>query len=186
MTISKFKRIYEPDAKAIPLTSILIKEKIHLKGLEKKAKIPTVDEPLCIVRKINENEYVLVTGFRDYMNAKSKELNEISVIIVPDKTRRRFLKSLDMTFEMVETTSLSAPSSWGLPSPEKIKYCIDKYRNQGVFGKRIAVTSKGKILDGYSAVCAARQLGLTKIPVCVFSERRWNFLNCSYNSKKST
>lgn len=186
MTISNFKRTYSTDGKSIPLNSIVLTEEIHLKGLEKEINISPVDSPLCIVRKISDNEYALVTGFRDFISAKSKGLPTISAIIVPDKNRRSFLKSLDMTFEIVETSSLFSPPNWHLPSPIKIKACINKYYNQGILGKKIAVTPKGKILDGYSGVCAARELRLEKIPVYVFSESRWKYLNRSQKVKKST
>lgn len=186
MTISNFKRIYNAGAKNISLSKIMLTEKIHFKGIEKSPKIPLVYSPLCIVRKISDNEYALVTGFRDFISAKAKGLPTISAIIVPDENRHRFLKSLDMTFEMVKTSSLFPSPDWTTPSPAKTKACIDKYRNQGILGKRIAVTPKGKILDGYSAVCAARELGLEKIPVYVFSERRWKYLNRSQKVQKST
>lgn len=186
MTISNYKRVYGENAKSIPITSIVFTEKIHLDGIEKGKKIRPVENPLCIVRKIDNERYSLVVGFADLITAINEGLSEIPAIIVPDKDRENFLNSLDNTYEILSTSSLLDPHGWTYPSSSKIKDCMNKYNSLGIFGKSIVADPTGKILDGYSAVCAARLLGIEKIPVYVIKESRWKFMIKHKKSNKST
>ena len=63
---------------------------------------------------------------------------------------------------------------------------MNKYNSLGIFGKPIVADPTGKILDGYSAVCAARLLGIEKIPVYVIKESRWKFMIKHKKSNKTT
>lgn len=187
MTIKKFRETYKDSAVMIPLSAIKLTEHCHIKAVEKEHKISKINtEPLCIVRHggaSNENpEYNLVIGYRDYMTAKSNGANEIKAIVVPDRSRGAFIKSLKNTFEIWNTADVHEPKGWTPPKPEKVRACREMYENTGTFGKRIIISPNGTIVDGYAAVCAARLLGMEKIPVYILPVRCKN--NPSKNRKK--
>lgn len=184
MTITKFRTLNKENASPLPINSIVFTEKCHKKALERNDKAtPLTTEPLCIVRKISDTEYSLITGYRDYMTAKNSGSNTVKAIVVPDQSRSAFMDSLKNTFELWNTANIHEPSGWKKtsPRPEKVNTCMEHYRNTGTFGKQIIVSPKGTILDGYAAVCAARRLGVEKIPVYV---RKRIETNNSKNRKK--
>ncbi len=161
----------------VKLSQIALEEKCHKKAFEN-GKLPDrlASNPLCIVRRdynSTEKPYVLVTGWASYMTALLNEQDYIKAIVVSDKSRKDFLRGLDFTFEMWETSRIKPPKDWTAPSPSKIKDCVSRYKAVGVFGKPVFISPKGTILDGYSAVAAAKVLGLEKIPVNVMEPTRW-------------
>lgn len=187
MTITKFREIYKNNAVTLPLSKIHLTEHCHKKAAEIEAKIsPLNTEPMCIVRHGSGSdknpEYNLVIGYRDYMTAKVSGAVEIKAIIVPDKTRNAFLRSLNNTFETRNTADVQAPKSWTYPKAEKVRACQQLYEHTGTFGKKIIISPDGTILDGYAAVCAARLLGVEKIPVYILPMGRWKKI--SKNRKK--
>lgn len=187
MTITNFREIHKSDAATLPLSKIHLTEHCHLNAVKNEAKLSALsNEPLCIVRRgsgSDENpEYNLVIGYRDYMTAKSNGANEIKAIVVPDRSRGAFIKSLKNTFEIWNTADVHEPKGWTPPNPEKIRACREMYENTRTFGKRIIISSNGTIIDGYAAVCAARLLGVEKLPVYILPVRCKN--NPSKNRKK--
>ena len=179
MTISGFKEKYGNNAKLIPTDSIVLTEECHKKAVADKDEIHSVSSPICIVRDIGNGFYSLLVGFSPYMTAINSSSPQILAIIVQDKDRKSFLLSLALTPEFASLSFLRAPRRWTTPSPEKIHSCVEKYQNIGVFGKRIIISPTGTIIDGYSAVCAAKQLKLERVPVHIISNNMKKFLKGS-------
>lgn len=177
MTITKFRETNKDRAVTLPLSIINLTETCHKKALEKNSKVSKLTaEPMCIVRENEDGTYDLIIGYRDYITAKNSEAEEVKAIIIPDKSRNRFLKSLDMTFEMYEVEKIHPPKGWIPPATEKIQSCKESYELTGTFGKPIVISPDGTILDGYAAVCAAQAVRAKKIPVYILSTQRWNKL----------
>lgn len=179
MTITTFRKTYAGNAVSVPLDKIFLTEDIHK---ENKNVENLNSEPMCVVRKIDDGMYSLVIGYRDYMIAKRNGNTSIKAIIVPDKSRVDFLHSLDITPEFWDTSTLHEPKDWTYPAVDKIRSCQQNFNAIGIFGKSVVITPTGKILDGYSAVCAARLLGVNKIPVYVINESHWKIIK--KNNKK--
>ena len=163
----------------LPLSKIHLTEHCHIKAVKKQAKISTLHtEPVCIVRRGSGSdekpEYNLVVGYRDYMTAKANGADEVKAIIVDVKSRRDFLKKLNIRIELWNTSDVHEPNGWTSPRPEKILNCRKNYEVTGTFGKAIVVSPNGTILDGYAAVCAAREMEIPKIPVYVVTTHFWH------------
>lgn len=174
MTITTFRRTYAGNAVSVPLEKIVLTEEIHKENKE----VGNLNsEPMCVVRKTDEGTYSLIIGYRDYMISKRSGAEFIKAIIVPDKSRDDFLHSLDITPELWNTSSIHEPKSWTYPSVDKVRDCQRNFNVTGTFNKSVVITPTGKILDGYSAVCAARLLGVNKIPVYVINESHWKKIN---------
>ena len=177
MTITKFRETHKSDAVTLPLSKIHLTEPCHLNAAKNEVHLSALStEPMCIVRRgsgSDENsEYNLVIGYRDYMTAKFNGANEIKAIVVPDRSRGAFIKSLKNTFEIWNITDVHEPKGWTSPNPEKVQACREMYENTGTFGKRIIISPNGTIMDGYAAVCAARLLSVEKIPVYILPKYR--------------
>ena len=169
MTITKFREINKNNAIPLPLSEIRLTEPCHQKAERKNAKISAIStEPMCIVRKIEDGTYALIIGYRDYITAKNNGAAEVKAIVVPDISRRAFIKSLANTFEIWNTADVRDPDGWTPPSGAKVHTCQQMYENTGTFGKRIILSPTGVVLDGYAAVYAARLLGVEKIPVYIY------------------
>ena len=172
MRISEFRRIHKNEAVSIPLSKISLTENCHIKGIQNNHAISKLQsEPLCIVRKntlFNENsDYSLVVGYRDYITAKNSGAEEIKAIIVGVESRKGFYVALDQIKEMWELADIHEPGKWKTPNPNKVGFCEKNYRESGSLGKDIVISADGTVIDGYSAVCAARNMGLKTVPVCV-------------------
>lgn len=178
MTITKFRETYKDRAVSIPIGKIMLAEQCHIKAEQNKHKVSDLNrEPMCVVRKIENTganpEYALVIGYRDYITATRSGAEKINAIVIHGKSRKEFLKTLSDTPELWNTADVHEPKNWTNPNPEKISNCVKNYEKLGTFGKGIVVSPNGTILDGYSAVCAARLLGVEKIPVYVIAIQCW-------------
>lgn len=187
MTITKFRETYKDRAVSIPIGKINLAEQCHIKAEQNKHKVSDLNrEPTCVVRKIENTganpEYALVIGYRDYITALNGGAEEIKAIIVLDKSRKKFLETLNNTPELCNTADIHEPKGWTSPNPQKISNCIRNFEVTGTFGKGIVTSPNGTILDGYAAVCAARVLGVEKIPVYILS--KYDKSNCSEKWKK--
>lgn len=179
MTIAKFRQIHRGNEITLPLPRIKLAEHYHTQAATRGCEITELHrEPVCIVRCINKTkgapQYALVTGYRDYMTAKANGADEVKAIIVDVKSRRDFLKKLNTRIELWNTTDVHEPNGWTSPRPEKILNCRKNYEVTGTFGKAIVVSPNGTILDGYAAVCAAREMEIPKIPVYVATPNFWH------------
>ncbi len=178
MTITKFRETYKDGAVSIPIGKINLAEQCHIKAEQNKHKVSDLNrEPMCVVRRIENTganpEYALVIGYRDYITALNNGAEEIKAIIVFDESRKKFLETLNNTPELCNTADIHEPKGWTSPNPQKISNCIKNFEVTGTFGKGIIVSPDGTILDGYAAVCAARHLGVEKVPVYVMTIHSW-------------
>lgn len=186
MTITKFRETHKADAVLLSLSKIHLFENCHRKAEKKGHRISELHtEPMCVVHGDGNGEYNLIIGYRDYMKAKKNDTDEVKAIIVPDESRKDFLKSLLHTFEMWDTSAVHEPKDWTYPNPEKVRACQKLYENTGTFGKKIIISPNGTILDGYTAVCAARLLGVKRIPVYIYTMYNWKKIHKKKISKTS-
>ncbi len=185
MTITNFREVYKDRAVSLKLDSIILTEHCHKKALEKNSKISKLKrEPLCIVHENDSGTYNLIVGYRDYITAKNNGAQEVSAIIVPDNSRKNFLESLNLTVEICEIDKIHPPKSWTPPNPQKIRDCLTNYDTTGTFGKSVVISPDGTILDGYSAVEAARLLKLRTIPVHIVTTAHWAKLNRKHTKSR--
>lgn len=182
MTVSTFRKNNSVNAVTIPLSKVSLVMPCHLKAVENGDKVSTLlNEPMVIVHKVKskgEETYNLIMGYRDYITAKNNEQDTVKAILVTSKTRASFNRKLCSTVETVDTSTLYPPDHWTAPNEEKVKACINAYNETGSFGKKVIVSPKGKILDGYAAVCAAKVLKVEKIKAHIIPE------NFFYQKKK--
>lgn len=174
MTVSQFRTLSRDNTITIPLSSVRLAEPCHCKAFQKDVGISTLkNEPTLIVRHSGDT-YTLVVGYRDYITAKNNAAETVKAVVVPDKSRNAFLRSLLHTFEMWNTADVHEPKEWEStpPSREKVHACVEKYEKTGTFGKKIKVLPDGTVVDGYAALCAARLLNVEKIPVYVMPKIR--------------
>lgn len=173
MLIQDFRSNHKADLQKLPMSDIVLTEKVHIRGLKRGNKPVTIPEiPIVIVRR-EEGKYALIAGYRDYVTALDNHEQEIFGIIVPDKSRSDFFKSLASSSEIIKVKDLKVPKGWTKPRPEKVKACVDYYNNVGVFGKNVIVDENYEILDGYAAVVAAQRLGVETISTIVVERARW-------------
>lgn len=174
MTVSTFRKNNVGKAIPIPLSKVNLVMPCHLKAMKNGDKVSTpLNEPTVIVHKIQRKgteEYNLIMGYRDYITAKNNEQDTVKAILVTSKTRASFNRKLCSTVETVDTSTLYPPDHWTAPNEEKVKVCINAYNETGSFGKKVIVSPKGKILDGYAAVCAAKVLKVGKIDAHIIPE----------------
>lgn len=175
MTVTKFRETYKDRAVSIPINKINLAEHCHIKAEQNKHKVSDLNrEPMCVVRKIENTganpEYALVIGYRDYITTTRSGVEEVKAIIVLDESRKKFLETLNNTPELCNTADIHEPKGWTSPNPQKISNCIRNFEATGTFGKGIVISPNGTILDGYAEVCAARVLGVEKIPAYMLSK----------------
>lgn len=166
MNITDFRTAHRSEIQTVPFESIYLTENTHVKGLlNGHAANKQLTDPVMIVRQVDEHRYALVLGYCAYITALTNHSAEVNVIVVPDKSRKEFLKRLETI--TVKTSDIKVPKNWEQtpPSPEKINACIEHYKSEGNFGKDIVVNEQNKLLDGYAAVIAAQRLGVEEIAV---------------------
>ena len=147
-------------AETIPLSTVLLVEKIHKKIPQEALKGNS--DPLILVRK-TKGGYALVTGWRDYWRAKQSGAETIKAIRVYQRDRSEFISAFKRRIPIEE---INIPSCFleHPPSENKVRNVIRYYRRNGVFDKPI-ILDKGNVLrNGYARYLAAVQMGLEEVP----------------------
>lgn len=176
MLIKDFRAVHSKDVCTIPFSNVFLTENIHIKGLTCGDTVNTqINNPILIVRRIDgeTDKYSLISGYNAFCMALMELSKEVNAIIVPDKSRKAFFKSLRNSPEMIEVSSLKSPRGWTPPRPEKVDKCIEHYNMTGTFGKMVVVDEHNEIIDGYAAVVAAQKLGVEKIFVLQMNRKEW-------------
>ena len=188
MYIKDFRAAHSEDVHTLSFSNIFLTENVHVKGLTRGDTVHTQNvDPILIVRKIDgENDkYALVSGYNGYITALMGHYQEVKAIIIPDKSRKAFFKSLMQSPEMFEVANIKTPKGWTPPRPEKVDKCIVHYNTVGTFGKNIVVDESNTVLDGYAAVVAAKQLNVKKVFVLRVSKKQWTKLHSKKKFKKN-
>ncbi len=176
MLIKDFRTAHSADICILPFSNIFLTENIHIKGLWHGNTVHTQsDDPVLIVRRIDgeTHRYALVSGYNGYITALMEHFKEVNAIIVTDKSRKAFFKSLRNSPEMVRISDIKVPRGWTSPRPEKVDKCIAHYNTTGTFGKNVIVDEHNEIIDGYAAVVAAGEVGVKIVPVLQVSRKEW-------------
>lgn len=183
MLIKDFRSAHSKDICTIPFSNVFLTENVHIKGLTCGDTVNTqINNPILIVRRIGgkTGKYSLVSGYNAFCMALMNHSQKVSVIIVPDKSRKAFFENLRNLPETVKVTSLKVPRGWTPPRSEKIDKCIETYNIIGTFGKKIIIDEHNEIIDGYAAVVAAQKLKVENISVLQMSREEW----AKYHPKK--
>ncbi len=176
MLIKDFRTAHSADICTLPFSNVFLTENIHIKGLTCGDTVHAQsDNPVLIVRRIEgaTDKYALVSGYNGYITALMGLFKEVNAIVVPDKSRKAFFKSLRNSPEMVPVSNIKVPRGWTPPRPEKVNKCITYYNATGMFGKNVIIDEHNEIIDGYAAVVAAQNLGVKKIAVLQMSRKEW-------------
>lgn len=146
----------------IPMENITLTEKIHNHG--KFTPTNKSSEDLIIaVRQIEQNKYSLVVGWAEYMEARSRGMENIKCVVTADnrsKFVRKNLKTYHIGKIKIPEEFVNHP-----PRPEKVQQKIDYYNEYGQFRRKLRIDRTGMLYDGYATYLASKQLGLTQVPV---------------------
>lgn len=149
----------------IPMKNIVLTEKIHNHGKF----TPTdksSDDLIIAVRPLDENNYSLVVGWAEYMEARNRVMENIKCVVTTDN-RYNFVRKNLKTYHIGK---IKIPDEFANhpPRPEKVQQKIDYYNEYGQFRRKLRIDKTGILYDGYATYLAAKQLGLTQVPVkCV-------------------
>lgn len=146
----------------IPMENITLTEEIHNHG--KFTPTNKSSEDLIIaVKPLDENKYALVVGWAEYMEARSREMKNIKCIVTTD-SRNSFVRKNLKTYN-IEKIKIPEEFANCPPRPEKVQQKIDYYNKYGQFKQKLYIDRRGMLYDGYATYLAAKQLGLTQVPV---------------------
>lgn len=162
MTISEFKKEYASQAVELFLDEIHLTDKVHQAGLY----IPNDKKPedlLIVVRETSNEEYVLVCGWADYMEASARHLEKIRCIVVDEKSRAAFMHRYNNKY--IKTAKIIIPECFAetIPSSEKVKAKVEYYEKHGKFQKPITISKNNILVDGYINYLIAKEKGIKKL-----------------------
>jgi hypothetical protein len=162
----------------IPLSSILLKEKMHITGdtttltvLADKLKNDGIKElnNVLLVRPNPFGGYYLVTGFKGYILAQKMGVEKVKVIVVwhnrtshINKVKRfKVLPNVLSVEQIVIDYKFKAVQ----PHPAKIQKAKSFYLSNNRFDKPVKLNIHNMLIDGYARYIAALELGLNEIEV---------------------
>lgn len=161
MTISEFKKEYASQAVELFLDEIKLTEKTHKSGLY----TPNNKKPedlLIVVRETPNEEYSLVCGWADYMEASARHLEKIRCIVTED-SRAVFMHRYNNKY--IKTAKIIIPECFAntVPSAEKVKAKMEYYEKHGRFEKPISISRDNILVDGYISYLIAKEKGIKKL-----------------------
>ena len=146
----------------IPMENITLTEKIHNHG--KFTPTNKSSENLIIaVKPLDENNYSLVVGWAEYMEARSRGMENIKCVVTNDN-RYNFVRKNLKTYNIGK---IKIPEEFANhpPRPEKVQQRIDYYNEYGQFKRKLRIDRTGMLYDGYATYLAAKLIGLKQVPV---------------------
>lgn len=180
MKLDTFINLNRSTAITISMSKIVLISNIHVKDIEKGKTITGEidDSAIILVKPLTSPrdgaEYMLVTGWKTYMIAKSKGISEIKAIVVP-YTRSKFNYYLSKKpVGVIDFNVITPPSErCTKPNPAKIEW-VKKQCNflgghtiDSPVGIKIDKNGVVKITDGYIRYLVAKELGITMLPFMV-------------------
>lgn len=160
----------------IELSKITLTEPIHIYSPANFSKqifrlqqlnIDVLKHPI-IIRKIDNDIYALVSGYKGYVIANALNHTLIPAIVV-EKSRRDFLRSIgQINPKYIEypVKYITLPNHFGRVSKEKIQKVLEFYREHDRLDKPICITKDGFLVDNYARyVVAVKILKLRKVPI---------------------
>lgn len=174
MAVSDYIRQHYSERVVIPMRKIKLTENIHKYGKYTIKGIPA-NKMTMIVRDLHDGTYGLVTGWRAYQECQASD-EGIGYCLVVKDSRFDFLGKYGETNKKVKNIKIPNGFRKSRISAEKVQ----KAKENAEIGefKPITLSRDGFVIDGYSRLVAAKELGIDKVPVV----RNW----CRTVARKST
>lgn len=166
MAVSNYINEHYSERVAIPMWKICLTEKIHQKGRYEVKGIPA-EKLTMIVRDLHDGTYGLVTGWRAYHECKAGH-SDVGYCIVVNEDRYSFIQKYGESDKKVKKIKVPGIFKKSPPSARKVRTAVEN-AEIGKF-EPIVLSKDGYVIDGYSRLLAAKQLGMESIPVI----RNWH------------
>lgn len=161
MAVSDYINQHYSERVVIPMRKIKLTENVHKKGNYTVKDIPA-DKMTMIVRDLHDGTYGLVTGWRAYQECRASDEGIAYCLVVKDN-RLDFLGKYGETDKKVKNIKIPNGFRKSHISAEKVQ----KAKENAEIGefKPITLSRDGFVIDGYSRLVAAKELGIDKVPV---------------------
>ncbi len=161
MAVSDYINQHYSERIVIPMRKITLVENIHKKGNYTVKGIPA-DKMTMIVRDLHNGTYGLVTGWRAYQECRASD-EGIGYCLVVKDSRLNFLGKYGEANKKVKNIKIPNGFRKSHISAEK----MEKAKENAEIGefKPITLSRDGFVIDGYSRLVAAKELGIDKVPV---------------------
>lgn len=173
--INNFRKENECNVQQISLSSIFLKENVHIKA----QKYVTLKHLVCkyiannkivfhpmVVYENNNDTYNLVLGYKSYIIANGICQDTVNVIVI-DKSRRNLLKSIGCKdgYLVMKLSSLIIPSVFDMTivKKNKLEKIKEYYYKNHSLDKPITITKDNIIIDGYARYVFARNFELETV-----------------------
>lgn len=163
MTISAYKRRYKDKIKGISMDRIFLREAVHKKGNPNYKCRNTKQEDCCvIVRKVSNGDYILVSGWADYMDAKIQGYDKINAIVT-SSNRNNFFRKYGTSYISIDL--ITVPKFFRKPKEWKVQRVRDRLGEKKKLDKPITLDNECMIKDGYTRYIVANEKGIKYVPV---------------------
>ena len=161
MAVSDYSRPHYSERVVIPMQKIKLIEGIHKRGKYTVKGIPA-DKMTMVVRDLHDGTYALVTGWRAYQECRASDEGIGYCLVVNDK-RYDFVGKYGETNKKVKNIKIPNGFKKSHISAEKVQ----KAKENAEIGefKPITLSRDGFVIDGYSRLVAAKELGIERVPV---------------------
>ena len=161
MSVSDYIREHYSERVMIPMRKIKLVENVHKKGKYEVKDIPA-EKLTMIVRDLHDGTYGLVTGWRAYQECRAGD-EGIGYCLVIKDNRVDFIGKYGETTKKVSNIKIPNGFRKSHISAEK----VEKAKKNAEIGKLepITLSRDGFVIDGYSRLVAAKELGIDKVPV---------------------
>lgn len=161
MAVSDYIRQHYSERVAIPMRKIKLTENIHKHGKYTVKGIPA-DKMTMVVRDLHDGTYALVTGWRAYQECRASDEGIGYCLVVKDK-RYDFVGKYGEITKKVRNIKIPNGFRNSRISAEKVRIAKEN-AEVGIF-KPITLSRDGFVIDGYSRLVAAKELGIERVPV---------------------
>lgn len=161
MAVIKYIQDHYSERVEIPMDKIYLTEKIHQKGNYQVKGIPP-KKLTMIVRDMHNGNFSLVTGWRAYQECNAAH-SQTGYCIIINEDRYSFIRKYGESDKKI--SKIKVPSSFKKSPPSAVK--VRNAVENAEIGKFVPVvlSKDGYIIDGYSRLLAAKQLGMDSIPI---------------------
>lgn len=147
----------------IPMEKVFLRETIHIKGNpDYKCRFTKQEDCCIIVRKVSNDDYILVSGWADYMDAKIQGFTTIKAIIT-DCRRDDFFRKYGASYICID--HITIPNFFRKPKEWKLQRVRDRLGDKNKLDKPITIDQNNMLRDGYTRYLVAKELGMKFVPV---------------------
>lgn len=161
MAVTKYIQDHYSERVEIPMDKIYLTEKIHQKGNYQVKGIPP-EKLTMIARDMHNGTFSLVTGWRAYQECNAAH-SQTGYCIIINEDRYSFIRKYGESDKKISRIKVPSIFKKTPPSAVKVRNAIEN-AEIGEF-KPITLSRDGFVIDGYSRLVAAKELGIDKVPV---------------------